>query len=357
MSYHLRYPVSQKSSYASGDNVDLTLSYPMQSILGNSVRLSGLLNVFRTGTTHIALTDKIYYDPAVGINNFFNHLVVSSFSKGVLESQSDYPRWIKMKHSATRTASQLVSNSRYLTQLMCQDETTSTVLMTGQMPFSVDLDCCLNNVVDSAEIPYSKFGDITISFRIPQALESLYGPDMTNAVNFVMSNLACEYLTIPESKSPLPTTMRVNYSAKQIINSMNSSINIKLPAVVDRVSASFMKVAEELQLVNNNVELERPAGITKLYYTFNDSTNTFVSYPLESVEDMLEHYLDSFINDDVKNGATLRKVCNDELFGIGLNLESSISLAQTSFGLNILSAIQTVDPYYIYAYFKGILSF
>jgi hypothetical protein len=120
------------------------------------------------------------------------------------------------------------------------------------------------------------------------------------------------------------------------------------------MSASFMRVAEELQLTYNNTALERPRNLNKLYYTFNDNTNGMISYPLETIEDILEHYLTSFINEDTKNGVTLKKLNNDKCFGIGLNLEESINLAQNSVGLNIQSEILSTDPYYIYIYFLGV---
>jgi hypothetical protein len=117
-----------------------------------------------------------------------------------------------------------------------------------------------------------------------------------------------------------------------------------------------MRVAEELQLTYNNIELEQPEGISKLYYSFNDSTNTFISYPIESVEDILEHYLLSFLNDDTKHDVTVRKINDNKVFGVGLNFEEGINLQTSSFGLNIISNINNNEPYNIYAYFKGIIS-
>lgn len=364
--YNLRYPVNQKDTYSSGDNVDLVLSFPGMSLIGNSVRLSGVLNVYKdfaNPRTPVAVTDKIYYDAATGINSFINNVVVSSFNKGTIETQSDYPRWVKMKHTATRTASEMVSNSKLLTQLICQDDSLTPALMTGPLPFVVDVDCCVNNVIanqdnPSAEVPYATTGDITLSFRVCQVIEALYGDDVNANVNFTLSKLACEYLTMMPSPKAPSVVMLSCYSIKQIINSSNAVVNVKLPAVINKMSASFMKVSEELQNPYNNLALERPRGMNKLYYTLNDSTNMMVSYPLETIEDILEHYLESFISPDKdikKNNATLRKINDDKLFGVGLDLEGNFNLTNTSLGVNILSDVQSNDPYYIYAYFKGVI--
>jgi len=71
---------------------------------------------------------------------------------------------------------------------------------------------------------------------------------------------------------------------------------------------------------------------------------------------MLEHYLDSFLNDDSKSNATLQLVNDHKFFGIGLNFEQYMNLQAQSFGVNILSAILSNDPYYIWLYFQSILT-
>ena len=352
--YNLRYPVNQKASYFGGENIDFTLSFPNMSLVGNTVRISGKLNV-KKGNDYVGFTDKIFYDGMTGIHSFFNNIVVSFQTKGVIETQSDYPRWIKMKHTATRTNSQIISNSKMLAQLLNVNTYKTNYQLDSEVAFCFDLDCCLNNVVSSTAIPYTKTGDITISMRAVQPFEALFGRDMGSTVRYEITDLACEYLTaMTQPQDNQPTTMLMNYSLKQIINSGNANVNIKLPAVVNRVSCSFMRVAEELRMKYNNVELERLPSINKLYYSFNDSTNTFVSYPLESLEDMIQHYLDSFINDDTKNDATLQKLNDNKFFGVGLNFEDSINLLSTSFGINLYSKVTSDDPYYIYTYFKGI---
>lgn len=352
--YNLRYPTNQKATYRSGDNVDLVMSFPGMSLLGNSVRISGILNVYKSATTAVAPTDKIYYDAATGINSFINNVVVSSFAKGTMETQSDYPRWVKMMHTATKTSSEMVTNSRYLTQLICQDDKLTPSLLSGPLPFTFKIYCCLNNVGGNPQIGYSTTGDLTISFRVVQPVEALYGADVTSNTNFTISNLCCEYMTMPEAKQTEPTYLLSMYSVKQIVNSVNASVQVKLPAAISKMSASFMRVAEELQNPYNNLELERLPGLYKLYYTFNDTTNQLVTYPIESNEDILEHYLDSFMNNSIKNSATLNRINNNKFYGVGLDLGQNISLAQNSLGVNVLSQVASDDPYYMYAYFLGI---
>jgi hypothetical protein len=353
--YNLRYPVSQKPLYKSSDNVQFTLSFPNEALAGKK-RISGLLDVYSTGTTRIA-SEKIYYDNLCGIHSFIGNVIVSCQTKGILENQIVYSRSVKMKNSATKCLSQVVSDSKSLNELLCSDYTQTNLMMNQQLPFSFEIDCCLNNVNDNTNIPYNKTGDITIEFRIAQAFEALFGSDMTNNVNFTLSNLACEYFTVPLEKGTDKTYMLWSHQVKQPVNSVNTVLNIKIPANISRVSCSFLPISKELTLPYNGLELEKPTGIYKLFYSFNDSTNAFITYPIETQEDMLEHYLDSFIRMDDKHSGTLKKINDNKFFGVGLNFEEYVNMASSSFGINILSKVQSSAPYYIYMCFTGLVEF
>ena len=84
---------------------------------------------------------------------------------------------------------------------------------------------------------------------------------MTNAVRYEISDLSLEYRTTMEMKQP--TVMVVKQSVNQSLNSSNATINVQLPATVNSLVASFMKVSEERQLRFNNLELEKPLNILK----------------------------------------------------------------------------------------------
>mgnify|MGYP003347818705 CR=1 FL=1 len=60
--------------YNGGENIDFTLSFPNMSLVGNTVRISGKLNV-KKGNDYVGFTDKIFYDGMTGIHSFFNNIV------------------------------------------------------------------------------------------------------------------------------------------------------------------------------------------------------------------------------------------------------------------------------------------
>ena len=358
LSYNLRYPTSQKDTYTSGDNIDLVLSFPNQALVGNSVRVNGILNVYSAGTTLVDSTDAIFYDGMAGAHSFLDNISVSTKTNGVIETITQYPRYVKMKNSAMKTASQVSSDSKSLCQLLCHDSTLTNIVMSSPTSFSIDLDMCINNVAQNGLFGYSKTGDVTISFRLVQVADALYGEDVDGNVNYTISGLACEYVTVPEPKVLPPVQMIVVNPAKQTMNSANASINIKLPTSIITMFSSFISQSGESQLQQNNLELQKPDGIYKIYYMFNDSTNTFVSFPIETIEDMLEHYLSAFapFNPSDKNDFTLKKINDDKAFGIGLFFESNVSMLNNSFGINILSTVDNYSAYSFCAFFCGIVS-
>lgn len=354
MNYNLRYPTSQKSLYTSGDNIDLVMSFPSRGLVGNSVRITGILDVYSTGVTRVLPTDRIYYDAMVGVHSFMDNISVSMQTKGVIESITQYPRYVKMKNSAIKTVSQLATDSKLQCQLFCQDSYVTNSMMSYSLSFSCDLDMCLNNVIGNSVFGYSKTGDITISFRFVQPIDALFGGDMSSNVNYTVTSLACEYLTVMEPKELQPVQMIITYPVKQTINSTNASLNIKLPAIINSMYASFMLQAQESQMSYNNLALQQPAGIYKLYYSFNDTSNTFISYPVDSIEDMMERYLMAFKG--VKNSTSLKRVGLEEIFGVGLDYEGQINMLDSSFGMNILSQVSNASPFSIFAFFKGIIA-
>ncbi len=359
MEYNLVYPQSQKASYGPSDVIDFLLTFAGKSIVRNSIRLSGVLNVYATTNPNDPVNaQRIYYDATVGIHSFLNNVVVSTQKQGILENQSDYGRYVKMKNNAFKTDEQMITSGNLLNDLTMTDSTLTNKYMTDALPFYTKPDICFNNA--TGNIDNSKTGDVKISLRLSNVLECLFGPDITPNATYQISSLALEYRTTAEMKQPI--TMVIKQSAKQVVNSTNSTINIQLPAVVYSVCSSFMRVAEELQLTFNNLATEQPPNITKLYYSFNNTTGQYIGYPIESLQDMLQHYIESFhavdgivgrYNDN-KNNMTNRLVNDNQAFGIGLDFSDSVSLMTANFGVNLLSGVQSDDPYYIWLFFHSI---
>jgi hypothetical protein len=354
-------PSSFKSSYAPNDNIDFTLTFVGKSIIRNSIRLSGVLKVWAATATAVN-AQNIFYDSTVGIHSFMNNFVVSTQNNravSILENQPDYGRYVKMRNTATKTQEQMITSGRLINELTMSDSSKTNKYMTNELPFYMKPDICINNC--SGNLDYSKTGDIKVSFRLVSPVECLFGSDMTNAVSYEIKNLTLEYRTTAEMKQPV--VMVVKQSINQSLNSANATVSVQLPASVNSLVSSFMRVAEERQLTYNNLELEMPLNLAKLYYQFNNS-GQYIAYPLESVQDMLQHYIDGFhANDaiagkmnDFKNDITLQKLNDNKIFGVGIDFSDSISMANSAFSLNLVSGVKSDDPYRVWIYFNTIVS-
>jgi regulator of replication initiation timing len=353
-------PSSFKSVYLPNDNIDFNLTFVNKSIVRNSVRLSGVLKVKNDGED--IQYEKVYYDPCVGVHSFFNNFVVSTQNNrqiAILENQPDYARYIKMRNTATKTQEQMITSGRLVNELLMSDYSKTNKYLTDALPFYMKPDICINNC--SGNIDYSKSGDIKVSFRLVAPVECLFGPDMTNQVSYEISKLTLEYRTTAEMKQPV--MMVVKQSVNQSINSNNATVSVQLPATVNSLVSSFMRVAEERQLTVNNLELEMPLGMNKLYYQFNNA-GQYIAYPLESVQDMLQHYIDGFhANDaiygklnDHKNDITLKKLNDNKIFGVGIDFSDNINLMNSSFALNLMTGVKSDDPYRCWIYFNTLVN-
>jgi hypothetical protein len=183
---------------------------------------------------------------------------------------------------------------------------------------------------------------------------------MTAAITFELSNLAVEYQTVPEQGQPI--LMVIKSSIKQTLNSSNAMISVNLPATASSICCSFMRVAEENNLLSNHIDCEKIPGLNKVYFSFNGATGQYISFPLESVQDILQHYLDSIhaidalagrINDK-KHDLTLQLLNDNRAFGVGLDFDTVSMAANSSFGINIMSTVASDDPFYMYMYIHSL---
>ena len=365
--YNYLYPTSQKASYTSGDQVDFLLSFPNKSIVRNSVRISGSLQVNSTGTTILA-GQKVYYDATSGVHVCFNNVTVSTQARGVIEIQQDYARYVKMRNMATKTTEQMISSGKLINELCMSDSTKTNAYLAQVLPFYVKPDVCLNNFngleANVGGIDYTQTGDITLSLRVSTTNEFLFGSDMNANVNFVLTNLAVEYQTVPLQGKPI--LMVVKSSIKQTLNSSNSTVSVSLPATANSISCSFMKVSEEADVQKNHIDCEKPDGISRLYYSFNGATGQYIGFPVDSVQDMIAHYLDSLHAVDPlagrnpadrKNDITNQLLSEQKAFGVGLDFDTMSLAANSNFALNIMSNVVSDSPYYVYMYIHSIYQF
>ena len=84
---------------------------------------------------------------------------------------------------------------------------------------------------------------------------------------------------------------------------------------------------------------------------FNDSTNTYISYPLRTPEEIALHYYESLNETGHTSLSTQRSV---NIYGVGLKSMDFIDLRNQKFNIQIKSSVN--KAYQFYMFFTSILS-
>ena len=343
-------PQSQKSSYFQNENIDFLLSFEKESIKRGSIRLSGNLKVDTIGTTQI--------DGLTGIHSAISSIVTEFVTKGVVENLQQYARHHKMSMLARQDDAQVLGTSVNVTSLKVPRNDMTTSFIAGvdrldTLPFCCKLDFMLNKC--DKDIPYSKTGNIRISLRTASAAEFMTGAGATT--KYSLTNLELHYQTEPSSGSAGSVQSVSTYMIKHIIDSNLNSTSTRVPAVVQSMSASFIKSSQENSNLFNNLECAELPNVSRLQFQFNDEMDV-VKYDITSREEILYNYLKSMGRSDYNSVRTANLDNESRTFGIGLDFYGGINLLNQKFGMDVLSSADSTDnKYSMYMYFRSVVNF
>lgn len=358
--YNQVQPMPMKATYNANDNVDFTLSFENNFLLPNSIRLSGMFNVLNAGVAVDPQVDKVYYDANIGIHGMFSSIITTSDKLGTVENITNYGRVVKQHKMCTQTTSQIVSESTSLNELCVGHDLLTVNVLTQPTSFSFAPDFCLNNMINDMQtfgaLDYNKTGNIKVSVRVASILEALFGATApVCTINF--TDLKLDYVTVPMSptKQSLYVTREV---ITQTISNTQSSFATNVPSGTCRsMSGSFLAIAHNNAGGFNNYELEEPTGgISKVYFSYKDSTDGFVvAYPLESQQDILLNFIRSYSSAmDNKNSASLGNWQMGKFYGVGIAFLDDIDLSNDKFTITLTTGIQQVAPFYLYLIFTSV---
>lgn len=371
--YHSVIPENNKASFGEYDNIDFQLTFEGRAMNLNSVRIIGDLSVTAGGNplsdvTNVAKDIKL--DRLVGAHAFIESITTSFFNGGnVIENLTEYPRYVKMKNAGRKGVNQMNNGSNVCELLAPVDDMTNLILK-GTVPpdnttanlaplnpdFSIKPEICLNNASGSPVLAYSKTGAIRLTVNLGRVFSALYGVDVNNTVSYSISNLKVSFTSVPEDPSMNDAVvMRTIVNLKQSIESSFANIGVKVPAICDRMSASFQVQQNENTAKNNNTELAKVPNLTELQFLFNDITNSLVSFLLRDYEEIISRYIDSFY-DTGKNALTTYNLADNDGFGAGLDFDDFIDLRNQKFNLQLQSGISgQAQNMIIYMYFHSII--
>jgi hypothetical protein len=377
---HRVYPQNTKSSYSQYDIVDFVLAAPGRKYVANSFRLEGRIRVNRTGTVQKLLADEILIDQMVGANAIVEDILTSTDNQGSLEVLQNAPRYNKMVYSGLATPDDALDSHN-----CCELKTTGWVqqndLLNGvgvdgeniadpntfaPNGFSIKPVFVLNQVSSAVAgmnpvIRSARTGNVKVSFRLTRNEAVFFGLTATtaNATNYVITDMAMTFKSVPDDGNQPPLIMRTKQLVRQTLQSSFSNFTANVNGLVNGVSMTFLKASEENNYNYNNQALEQPPNITQVQYLFNDSNSRFISYNINTQQEMMKYYLDSMLQGG-NNSMQLQKIKDNEVYGLGVPFGDLIDLSQNTFGMNLTSDIGTsgaTGSWNVYAYFHSVINF
>lgn len=371
--FHSVNPENLKEFYQEFDNIDFVLSALDRSYT-KTIRLNGEIEFdYPTVQGKTPLDYKVAYDGFIGSHSYIDRIDTSAELIGNIENVSYYPRLQSSKAQATLTKDDLF-NSNYVCENRVVSEDLSSAMLKGMvdlgttgtydpdftspLSFSIKLDFCMNNLVNSPVLPYAKTGDVRVKLTLARNLTVLFGDALIGStINYKLKNLRITYQTVPDNGKYLPQyTMRIQSAIKTSIQSSFASISTKVPMVCDSFWATAILQAEEDNALVNGMQNERLPNVTELQILWNDAMNQQLTYSLVSEEEILHNYIKAVARQVSSNDANLNTLASSHGWGMGLSFGQLVDLSKTKLGLNIKSTVSSGAPYVIYLFFSGLLS-
>ena len=210
--------------------------------------------------------------------------------------------------------------------------------------------------MDGDNLPFEKTGAIRVSINLAKNLQALEGGLAGSAANYNISDVRLAYNVMDAPQGATQSVMRTAYNFKSSVLSSTANISARVPAVVDSVTISAQRQDRENTNVLSNYSLEEPRNFKSIQYMFNDSTNQYISYVIESKEEALEKGVESLVATGVNGVFSAGKLERNDNFIVGLPFNGFIDLSNQRFNVQLVSDIDTQNPYNLYMYFHSLHS-
>ncbi len=385
-------PTSVESAlgFKANDRVVFQINHEGQQIRPKSVRLNGVMQLWRDATfsTKVDATDKLMLDPDAGINGMI-YQVTTRFGNSTVECINEYGRWCKAKNEAkyyqldncTRTDSMLeamtYSNDAYVEGDDLKINVTQGMLFplngnVSEIPFSIDLDVCVNTSV--VPLPYSRTGGIEISLLLQNNTKCgmiAKGNLQNTNYCYTMRNLELRYLAEPEKETAgsIILETKSNDHIPTILTKI-AGIQFSPSHPFDAIVACFLKQGHDSTATNLNYNYLQSEAITEQIEYIElkvDGRDNILQYPLmKQTSEIIYNYLlawHPYINayDDVevkRHGLTYAKLGNVSSvpsgYGVGVHLYGGVDAgSKVSFNISLKQAPASNGSYRCFFYAIG----
>jgi hypothetical protein len=373
--FHKVFPTNKKNQYGQLENIDFDLTFPNRKLVCNSIRIQGRVKVFKTGTTRTEMVDNIFVDNMIGANAFFESYETSTQNKGIVEYCQNMGRYMKMVTTGSNSADDManISNTCELKSQNLQlsrnvfygevnaDEVLPALNASNGQSFAIKPLFVLNQVDagvagGDVNLDHATLGDITISTRTAKNNLALFGIDADANVNYQLEEVALTFHSLPTDGNQSPLVMRTKQVVRQSIQSDLGAVSVNVPQLTNGVSISMLAQNKQNTVRYNANTLDRPPAVSRVEFLINNTQSDFITYQLESNNEILQNYLMSMSGDRAKiNQFRQAELKANEAYGIGANFFSLLDLSKDRFGINLTSQIgATGTPYVLFLYFHGL---
>lgn len=373
--FHKVFPTNKKNQYGQLENIDFDLTFPNRKLVCNSIRIQGRVKVFKQNTTRTEMVDNIFVDNMIGANAFFESYETSTQNKGIVEYCQNMGRYMKMVTTGSNSADDMANISQTC-ELKSQnlqlsrnvfygevnaDETLPAVNASNGQSFAIKPLFVLNQVDagvagGDVNLDHATLGDITISTRTAKNNLALFGIDADANVNYQLEEVALTFHSLPTDGNQSPLVMRTKQVVRQSIQSDLGAVSVNVPQLTNGVSISMLAQNKQNTVRYNANTLDRPPAVSRVEFLINNTQSDFITYQLESNNEILQNYLMSMSGDRAKiNQFRQAELKANEAYGIGANFFSLLDLSKDRFGINLTSQIgATGNPYVLFLYFHGL---
>ena len=348
--YSASYPLSQRANgqYLPGDTIDFLCDYAGREIVKNSMRISGNLVVTQTDVP-VNASQAIYFDSKVGAHGLVQQYIISSQDR-VIQNFQAVPRYLAMMESARNSSITTGGTLVNAASLKCaKDEDTSVIMANGPKSFSIKPFVGINN--SSANLGYSKFGQLKITCLLSSITQFLFGPDVNENTDFYLTDIQLSYMTVAEATTG-PVTMEVVTSIKQTVSSPQNQLSVICPNASNALVMSFVQLAAENQMGESYTRLIQLPAVSRIESSYNDVTiGTALQFALENAQEIALNYLMAM----GWEGITAETV-DGAYYGVGFGFGDAV-LPNTKIGVYVESGVAQNQPFACYLYFKGAATF
>tara|TARA_Y100000401_G_C8325429_1_gene227930 strand:+ start:2436 stop:3554 length:1119 start_codon:yes stop_codon:yes gene_type:complete len=362
---HSVEPENAQDTYGEFNQVDFRLSFEGRKIELNTLRLLGNITLSGTGVTN---PDDLRVENFAGAHVFCQEILSSTANQGLVESISNYPRYVAMQSRALNQIDNQFS-SRDMCELksygsrvsgekfkgvQIRNVANNATIGTNNMDFSIRPLICFNNAEGDQYMPHTKSGDLVISIRLCRNADFAFGGALDATSAYSLDNLRLTFNSIPDDGQDGGRVLGSKIALEQVIDSSLVNISATVPGVCTGVSCSAIQSNKLSDVTLNNLQQERIPDITALSFLFNNSQSEYITYEIRNNVDLNQRYLESFLM-PVKNNQSQQEVLNsNDSFGIGLNFQDQVDLSSQKFGLELESSVNSVS-YILYMYFHALV--